>query len=796
MRRLLLLIVLCTLPGTLSAQTTNTVGSARGTVVDQTGAVLRGAGVTIAAAETTLTKESRTDQEGRYSIDGLPPGRYRITVDYPGFEGATREIVVTGAGAAVHDFSLALAARTSAVQVTAVDTPDGKDALVFRSVRTSDTAALLDGMPGVSLYGSGGLSSLPVLHGMADDRVEVRVNGMPIESACSNHMNPALSYIAPAAVGRISVAAGITPVSVGGDSIGGTISVDSAAPVFAKPGTAMLLNGSLSTFYRNNARGKGGHASVSLATDSFRVAYTGSYTQADNYTRGNGAAVMSTLFEATNHAAQVAYGRGSRLVTLDLGLQDIPQQGFANARMDMTYNRAKMASVGYRDLFGWGSVTARGYYQYARHEMNILSDKIPGMNMPMETRGTTSGYAVKAEMSPSSSSVIRIGNEFSRFQLNDWWPPVMAVVGSMGPNTLWNVRDGTRDRFGTYAEWEAKVGAGWTSLLGVRSEVVRMNTGNVAGYNDSTTTTGSAAYAADAADFNARDHSRLDGNIDLTAVLKYAVASTGTVDIGFARKTRSPSLYERYLWVKRSSMSVQMNGWFGDGNGYAGNLDLKPEVANTLSATAGLRDPGGKRWDLTVTPYYTHVANYIDVDRCAVIAGSNGCTAAKLVATTGFVNLQFANHAAKLYGVDASAHVLLADTPALGAFTLAGVASYVRGTNLDTGDNLYQIMPLTTRLAIEHRLGKWTGAVDVQAVAAKTDVQTVRIELPTAGYTLVNLRASYQWKLLRIDAGIENLFDRAYSLPLGGRYWVGDKTGATQVPGIGRSAFSGLTVSF
>ena len=28
-----------------------------------------------------------------------------------------------------------------------------------------------------------------------------------------------------------------------------------------------------------------------------------------------------------------------------------------------------------------------------------------------------------------------------------------------------------------------------------------------------------------------------------------------------------------------------MVNWFGDGNGYVGNLDLEPEQANTVSAT-------------------------------------------------------------------------------------------------------------------------------------------------------------------------------------------------------------------
>ena len=100
---------------------------------------------------------------------------------------------------------------------------------------SSDSARLLDRLPGISLYGAGGVSSLPAIHGLADDRIRIKVDGMDLISSCANHMNPPLSSIDPTNVGSVTLFAGITPVSVGGDSIAGTIQVNSAAPVFAGP---------------------------------------------------------------------------------------------------------------------------------------------------------------------------------------------------------------------------------------------------------------------------------------------------------------------------------------------------------------------------------------------------------------------------------------------------------------------------------------------------------------------------------------------------------------------------------
>lgn len=59
--------------------------------------------------------------------------------------------------------------------------------------RTSDTASLVGSLSGLDVYTSGGLSSVPVIHGMADDRVNMLVDGMSLAPACPMHMNPALS---------------------------------------------------------------------------------------------------------------------------------------------------------------------------------------------------------------------------------------------------------------------------------------------------------------------------------------------------------------------------------------------------------------------------------------------------------------------------------------------------------------------------------------------------------------------------------------------------------------------------
>ena len=66
-------------------------------------------------------------------------------------------------------------------------------AIASQRPATSDTAALLARTPGVSIFQAGGVSSLPAINGLADDRVKILLNGMAVTSACGNHMNPPLS---------------------------------------------------------------------------------------------------------------------------------------------------------------------------------------------------------------------------------------------------------------------------------------------------------------------------------------------------------------------------------------------------------------------------------------------------------------------------------------------------------------------------------------------------------------------------------------------------------------------------
>jgi iron complex outermembrane receptor protein len=666
------------------------------------------------------------------------------------------------------------------------------------ALNSADTAALLLRHPSVDLYQAGGLSALPSIRGLNDDRIKFTVDGASITAACGNHMNPALSYISASSVGSIYVIAGITPVSMGGDSIAGTINIKSVPINFAPDSEQLLIEAAASSFYRSNNNGLSADIKASVATDKLSIGFSGGVDRAQSYKDGNGNTVNSTQFDRRYQNIVLALKGDDRELSMRIKHQDILFQGFPNQRMDMVGNSSDAISANYTQQFRGAKLDANIFWQQVNHEMGFFSPEKTG-TMPMLTDGKDYGYNIKLDIQLNAPSdallkpahLLRIGHDYQRQTLSDYWPPV-AGSAMMGPNTFNNINNGKRDRFGVFAEIESKWTAKWTTLLGIRDDYIKMNTDNVQSYGG----VGMMGVMMNAADnaaaiaFNARNKSQTDNHVDLTATAKYETSSTNNIAFGYARKTRSPNLYERYTWG-RGDMAMLMTGWFGDANGYVGDINLKPETANTLSTTFDWHDAEKQALQFTLTPHYSYIQDYIGVNRIGTSGMMSGSRSL----------LQFNNQDAQIYGVEATAKAALWNNSALGQGVIKSNLAWTRGERVSTGEDLYHMMPLKARIALEQSQAAWSNAVEVELVSNKSRVDANRLEPTTAGYALLNLRSSYQFKHARLDIAANNLFDKYYELPLGGVNYASWKAAGSMgsigaLPGMGRSINAGLTVNY
>jgi Carboxypeptidase regulatory-like domain len=112
-------------------------GAMAGSLVDQAGAALPGATVTVVAGETNLSRSVVTDQSGDYFVGGLAPGSYRVRAELSGFRPLIREGIRVTTGETVRlDLQLELSGLTEALTVSA-------DAPLLRS-ETSGLGQVID----------------------------------------------------------------------------------------------------------------------------------------------------------------------------------------------------------------------------------------------------------------------------------------------------------------------------------------------------------------------------------------------------------------------------------------------------------------------------------------------------------------------------------------------------------------------------------------------------------------------------------------------------------------------------
>ena len=333
------------------------------------------------------------------------------------------------------------------------------------------------------------------------------------------------------------------------------------------------------------------------------------------------------------------------------------------------------------------------------------------------------------------------------------------------------------ERYGAYLEWRGAAGA-LEAELGARFDRYTMEAG--AG------TPGPALPMMVqnlAAGFAAGSRSWSGDAVDAAARL-WAELGQITPRLTLAHKTRAPSGLERFAWLP-----TEASGGLADGNIYVGDAGLKIEQA--WIAEAGFDWSDGNAY-LRPTVYYRRIDDYVQGVPYDATVGVIDSPVEMVASMNGDPTpLRFANVDAEIWGADVDFGLALA-----GPLRLDGVASYVRGTRRDVDDNLYRIAPPNIRLALGWDAQGWNVAVEGVAFAKQEDVSATNGEQPTAGFVIANFRFGVDLPGgLRLDGGVENIFDRTYVEHLAGynRAMGSDVAVGERIPGAGRSAFVRLS---
>jgi iron complex outermembrane receptor protein len=218
-------------------------GAIRGTVVDESRAVVPGVLVTVTSRATGRSSMDTTDGRGSFEVSGLPAGAYEVVTDLPGFRPQRTDTVVADGATSTIELTLAVAPLAETLTVTrsgqklatvpgAVSVVDG--GAIQRGQRRVNAAEALAGIPGLlaenrhnfSLSGGVRLAIRAPLQGSGMRGLQLIQDGIPITTADGTNQP---TNLALGSAGRAEIIRGPSSVLYG-NSAGGVISVFTEFP--------------------------------------------------------------------------------------------------------------------------------------------------------------------------------------------------------------------------------------------------------------------------------------------------------------------------------------------------------------------------------------------------------------------------------------------------------------------------------------------------------------------------------------------------------------------------------------
>lgn len=658
-------------------------------------------------------------------------------------------------------------------------------------IAPADTAQMLRMMPGANINKNGELTGIAQYRGMFGDRIQVSVDGAQISGAGPNSMDAPLSYAPVALLQTLTINRGITPVSAGQETIGGFVKAQTYSGEFTNSND-FSFNGR--TYFGVQSVNEGTVASgfFSLANRNHIFRGFVMNESADDLDFPGGT-IVPTEYERERFDLGYGYKKGDHEFSVDVARNNTGDAGTPSLPMDILSIDSDLFRSRYNWTSGDYSVTAELFGSDNSHWMSNFHLRRPPQNAatmaddPMRFRQT---YAVSDNMGFSLKLEQFVANGSWQYGIDGHFTEHDARITNpnAAPFYIDNFNGSTRDVLGIFAERSLSLSDNLGLDAGIRFNRVSADTGNIsANLNPMNMAMGMPVMMNNMAamlanQFNSQDLSQQDNNVDWFARFSVEADNDLTWYIGAARKMRSASYQERYLWIP-----MEATGGLADGKTYIGTPDLDAEVAHELEL--------GFDWengDFNIYPrvFYKEVSDYIQ-GTPTTNATANQFSMMMANMGMGLPNpLQFTNTDASFYGMDVEGDYALSDR-----LTLRAVASIVRGERDDINDDLYRISPDNLILALDYRGNNWMASLESINYADQDRISVTNIEQETDGYSIVNVSALINiTESAELRIGVENMLDEEYldHLAAYSRSFNPDIPMRSRMPGLGRNFYGRL----
>ena len=659
-----------------------------------------------------------------------------------------------------------------------------------------DAMEILTRMPGANVNRNGPLTGQAQYRGLFGPRMTVTVNDMRVTPGGPNWMDPPLHYMPAGLTRNVIMTRGIASVSEG-PGIGGLIQAESKQSSFTSDHEFAPQGDVIGSYMSNDGYSIAGLAGAANVNHRFHL--IGAYEDGDD-TEFGGGTIGATEYERATYGVGYGFRWGYNELSIEYSHTDTDPTGTPALPLDIDFFDTDRLNLGFNSTVSDVDLTFRVFYTDIEHAMNnyLLRNPPDFSQAPLPPFADEDRRFVAAE-TDALGFVFNAG--FDAFGGN----LVLGVDGNFeshdvevtdpdfAPFFVINYNDATTDYVGVFAEWLGELTDNWSLEAGVRYARVETDADEVDSFPSVMGEMPGALPPLQAATalrdrFNAADRSVTDNNVDLVLKLNYEIDEDLLLGFGYARKTRSPMYLERYSWIP-----LEVNAGLGDLNNYVGDINLDPEVSDQIEASL---DWVFERGYLSPRIFYRWVDDYIqgvastDMDVIMVSTVNGDPTP-----------LEFSNVEAKLYGLDVVGRYKFADQ-----WTVDATLNYVRGKRDDIDDDLYRIAPLNGRLALTYEQTQWSVTVENVLVAEQDKIsRTIVLDEvrsnneATSGYGIVNLYG--EWRSgngFQVRAGVENIFDKDYTLHVAGfnRVTNSDVAFGDRLPGSGVNIFGQVSYAW
>jgi iron complex outermembrane receptor protein len=591
-----------------------------------------------------------------------------------------------------------------------------------------DTATVLKKMPGAYVNQNGVLSGIAQYRGLSGSRVNVNADGTPVMSSCSNAMDAPMSHVPASLVDAVVLQRGISPISQGMETLGGSIDVVSRTISRTTEG----FSGELKLGINRPADGYLGAAFLQHRKEAHGWFVGVDAEQADNQ-EFPGGEINFTGLERTYYTAGYQYAGHHNQLNIDVNFNDTGETGTPALPMDITYARGGIASVEWiTELNDDWQLTVKTAHQTTKHLMDNHRHR-------QQTAASARESLTRVERSALAFEGIRAGSQ----QQIHWgieWDTTAQTADIFNPNNmafLVNNVATDRDRISLFVEHQYRFNETHQLLSGIRLTQTNSDAARVFSSVAGMASPMGQLHQTLQDRFNAADRSRDDLNLDVMFNWQHSVSDGLRLVYGLAVKNRAPTHLERYLWLP-----LEATAGLADGRQYLGNLDLQSEQATQLELGLAFQQGG---FSMTPHVFYHHINDYIQGTPNEVMPAPPG-------------TLRYANVDARLYGIDVEWSWQLSDR-----WSVNQVISVVRGERRDIADELYRIAPANSWVNLTYQDQDWQVETEWQAAMRQNKVSQTNTEQATPGYGILNLAVSRMLgEQAQLKLAVSNVFDKRF----------------------------------